>query len=244
MGISGGPNIIENGLVLALDASDKNSYPGSGTTWNDVSGNNNTGTLTNSPTFSSANGGIIVFDGTNDYINLTTNIQSGFTSATYEFICYSNLLPGVGNYYQLYIQENSTWMGLYNPSGIIAFGIDLNNGSGWCDNNGGFNTGARTTSTLSANTFYYLVYSWNGSSVSVYLNGVLQSTTSTNQAVNGRQNVNTLGAGTTSRNIGSRYSGGGNNWTGNIPLIRFYNRALPASEILQNYNAQKSRFNL
>jgi hypothetical protein len=212
--------------------------------WPDQINQSINGSLINNPAFNSANGGSIEFDGVNDYVNLTTNIQSGFTSASYEFICYPNLLPGIGNYYQLYIQENSTWIGLYNPSGIIAFGIDLNNGSGWFDNNGGFNTGARTTSILSANTFYYLVYSWNGSSISVYLNGVLESTVSTNQAINGRQNVNILGAGTTSRNIGSRFSGGGNNWIGKIPIVRFYNRALSASEILQNYNAQKSRFNL
>ncbi len=235
---------MSNGLVLCLDAADKKSYPGSGTVWADRSGRGNNGTLTNGPTFSSANGGSIIFDGTNDHVNLTTNIQSGFTSATYEFICYSNSLPTVGNYHQLYIQENSTWIALYNPSGVIAFGIDLNNGSGWFDNAGGFNTGARTTSTLFANTFYYLVCSWNGSSVSIYLNGVLQSTTSTNQIGNGRPNVNTLGAGTTHRNIGSRSSGGANNWIGTIPLIRFYNRAFSTAEIQQNFNSTRGRFGI
>ena len=58
-----GPKIVTNGLVLALDAADKLSYPGSGTTWKDLGGNAYDGTLTNGPTFTNAFGGNIVFDG-------------------------------------------------------------------------------------------------------------------------------------------------------------------------------------
>ena len=65
-----GPSIINNGLVLDLDAADKNSYIGSGTSWKDMTGNGNSGTLVNGPSFSSANGGSIVFDGVDDYVNL------------------------------------------------------------------------------------------------------------------------------------------------------------------------------
>jgi hypothetical protein len=184
----------------------------------------------------------MVFDGTNDTISLASNIQSGFTQASYEFICTPTSLPSLGDYKQLYIQENSTWMALYNVGGIPFFGIDLNNGSGWFDGNGGHTTGARTTATITANTTYHVLYSWNGSTVSIYLNGILQSTTSTLQASNGRQNVTTLGAGTTPRNIGSR--GSGNFWAGNMDVVKFYNRALTASEVKQNYQQYKTRFNL
>ena len=184
------------------------------------------------------------FDGTNDYINLATNFQSGFTQATYEFVCKPTSLPTTGNSQQLYIQENSTWISLYNPGGTPFFGIDLNNGSGWFDNNGGYNTGARTTATLTANQYYHVVYSWNGTSVNVYLNGTLQATASTLQAANGRQNVTTLGAGTTHRNIGSRYSGSSNNWVGSIDVVKFYNTALTTSEVQENYKQYKTRFNL
>jgi len=72
MGIARGPKIVTSGLVLALDAADKLSYRGSGTTWRDLSGNNNTGTLTNGPTFNAGNLGSIVFDGTNDYVNISS----------------------------------------------------------------------------------------------------------------------------------------------------------------------------
>ena len=64
------PKIVTDGLVLCLDAGNNKSYPSSGTAWNDLSGNNNNGTLTNGPTFTGSFGGSIVFDGTNDYVDL------------------------------------------------------------------------------------------------------------------------------------------------------------------------------
>ena len=71
MGLSHSPRIVTDGLVFCVDAGDKMSYPGAGTTWTDLSKNRNNGTLTNGPTFNSANGGSIVFDGTNDYANMS-----------------------------------------------------------------------------------------------------------------------------------------------------------------------------
>lgn len=69
MSIYGGPDIITDGLVFCLDAANSKSYPGTGTAWTDLSGNDNNGTLTNGPTFDSSNGGSIVFDGVNDQVN-------------------------------------------------------------------------------------------------------------------------------------------------------------------------------
>ena len=70
MSVIGGPNIVEDGLVLSLDAANTKSYPGSGTVWSDLSGNSNNGTLTNGPTFDSGNKGSIVFDGIDDSISV------------------------------------------------------------------------------------------------------------------------------------------------------------------------------
>jgi len=95
---------------------------------------------------------------------------------------------------------------------------------------------------LLVNTYYHVVYSWDGANVSIYLNGVLQNTASTLQAVNGRQNVTTLGAGGTPRNIGAR--GSGNFWPGVIDIVKFYNSALSSNQIKQNYQQYKTRFNL
>jgi hypothetical protein len=207
----------------------------------DISGRGNAITLANM-TYGANNA--ISFDGTDDYLGLSSNIQSGFTAATYEFFCRPASLPGSGNYFQLYIQETSTWIALYNVGFGAFFGIDLNNGSGWFDNNGGSNTGARTNDPLVANTWYHVVFSWESGVVRCYLNGALQSTVSTAQAANGRQNVMSLGSGTTHRNIGSRYSGGGNNWVGNIPIVKFYDRGLTATEVLNNYTELRRRFDV
>jgi hypothetical protein len=133
-------------------------------------------------------------------------------------------------------------MALYNVGSGAFFGIDLNNGSGWFDGNGGSTTGAKTTATLTANTYYHIVYSWDGTIVRIYLNGVLQSTTSTLQASNGRQNVTTLGTGGTPRNIGAR--GNGYYWPGTIDVVKFYNTAISTDQVQQNYRQYKSRFNL
>ena len=75
-----GPKILDpSGLVLTLDAGNLYSYPGSGTTWTDLSGNNNDGTLINGPTYSNTNGGIITFDGTNDYVTGSISNLSVYT---------------------------------------------------------------------------------------------------------------------------------------------------------------------
>jgi hypothetical protein len=204
---------------------------------------NNTTLTPFNVTRGTSNGGSLDFSGTSSYINLSSNPQAGLTAASYEFWCRPTSLPGSGGYHQMYIQESSTWIALYNV-GYVFFGIDLNNGSGWFDNNGGSATGARTTSTLSANSNYHVCYSWNGSTVSVYLNGVLEASVSTLQASNGRQNVTQLGPGTTSRNIGSRYDGTSTNWIGSINLVQFYNRALSQVEVQQNFNALRGRFGI
>lgn len=81
MGLTHSPKIVTNGLVLALDAANNKSYPGSGVTWYDLSGNGNNGTLTNGPTFNVGNLGSIVFDGTNDYVSFN---NSG-TSTSFDF---------------------------------------------------------------------------------------------------------------------------------------------------------------
>ena len=186
-------------------------------------------------------GGPLVFSvATNPYINFPTNIHSGQTAGTWEFWlkCYS--LPS-STVQQIYIQESSVWLALYNTSGVTFFGCDLNNGSGWFDNNGGFNTGARSTSSISANVWYNVVYAWSGSTLKVYLNGNLESTTSTLQATNGRQNVTTLGSGTTPRGLGYRGSGS-NHWNGEMGEIRMYNREISASEVSINYESAKTQY--
>jgi len=113
MAVGYNPRIVTDGLVLALDAGNTKSYPGSGTTWTDLSGNGNTGTLTNGPTFDSANGGSIVFDGTNDYVQVTGSIT--VTSAT--FITW---IKRDGN--------QTSWSGLIHSRNGNVVGLHFNNG--------------------------------------------------------------------------------------------------------------------
>jgi len=71
--------IVRNGLVLDLDAAKLDSYPKFGTTWRDITFNQNNGTLVNGPTFNSGNGGSIVFDGVDDYITIPTITNNIYT---------------------------------------------------------------------------------------------------------------------------------------------------------------------
>jgi len=223
----------------ASSATNFNPYFLGYTIWKDVSSNNYHSNINNFPPFSSTTPSFFTLNGNNQDFTLPSNFNSGLTSGTWDFWVNCASLPSSGGNQQIYIQDTCVWFGLYNYGGTTAFGSDLNNGSGWFDNNGGFNTGARTTSTISANTWYNITYSWDGINIRIYLNGSLQSTTSTLQASNGRQNVTVLGAGTTPRSIGSR---SGSYFNGKISIARSFNRALSPTEVSQNYQAMKSRF--
>ena len=227
------PNMVATNVRCYYDTDIYSSYIGSGTSLIDLSGGGYTATINNSPTYASTEPKCFILNGSTQDITLPSNFNNGLTSATWEFWVNCASLPTTGVIQQIYIQEASVWLALYNAGVGAFFGCDLNNGTSWFDGNGGINTGAKTTSTLSANTWYHITYSWNGS-VKIYLNGNLESTTSTGA-------VTILGAGTTPRSIGSR---SGSYFNGKISMFRNYNASLSAAEVLQNYNATKFRFGL
>ena len=220
--------IVTSGLVLALDAADRNSYPGSGTVWTDLSGNNNTGTLTNGPTFSSANGGSIVFDGVDDYAATSNTfalstatfiawINQNGTQPTFTGIMYSRvseaLATGIGTSYNTNNQLGYTWNGAINTYSWNS-GLIIPNNT-WC-------MIALTVSTTNA-----IAYLYQSSGVTSATNTVSHSSVSSVKFDIARDSFNS-----------SRF------FKGNIANAQIYNRALSATEVLQNYNAQKSRFNL
>jgi hypothetical protein len=90
MSLSHSPSIVTNGLVFCLDAANSKSYPGTGTDWTDLSGNQINGILTNGPAYNSSNGGSIVFDGINDYINFLQIYKKDFNKANL-FVNYSSI---------------------------------------------------------------------------------------------------------------------------------------------------------
>ena len=221
MAIFRGPKIVTNGLVLALDAADKNSYIGSGTTWKDLSGNNNTGTLTNGPTFSQANGGSIVFDGVDDCVVVNSNASilstTAYTKVAWfyatSFATNNNIISG-GN-----SGQHAFW---------LAGGNKLNSG-----HNGNWSTVVSTT-TLSLNTWYFGAVTFNTTTGWIlYLNGVSENTNVSTTTFVGNGEI-----------LLAAYSTGANVFTGRIACGLIYNRTLTAAEILQNYNVQKTRFGL
>jgi hypothetical protein len=225
MGFSRGPKVVTDGLVLALDAGSKKSYPGSGTTWTDLSGNGNTGTLINGPTFNSANGGSIVFDGVNDYVLVTGNSTLQPTSITLEaffqrdggrtIISYSPDSNGATKTYSFEQVSNS--------SQFLSRVVTSNNAS--VTLNGPI---------LATSTWYQVVMTYNGSTVTLYINGSSYTSTSATGNISYVSNSNL--------NIGRKNNGDGEYISGKFSIVRVYSRALSPIEILQNYNATKTRF--
>ena len=221
MGIARGPKIVTSGLLLALDAADKLSYPGSGTTWRNLASNNFNCTLTNGPTFSGANMGSIVYDGVDDSgtCNLVTSDANNVTLEAWFKI---TTLPGT--------------LILYNGnSATSGYGF----GHGICGATsttlyvffGGLNCNVVSYAGMTTNVWYQAVYTRTttpSTSNILYINGISRST-------NTSSNPNAP-AGTTS--IGDP------GYPGYISIARIYNRALTATEVLQNYNATKGRYGL
>jgi hypothetical protein len=222
--------------VLALDAADKNSYIGSGTSWKDLSGNNYTSTLTNGPTFSNSNGGCIVFDGIDDYSIIT------FSSAL-NLINDPTTNGGVISF-SLWVNIISNTVGGY----IISSGGETSSTGFWMANqNGAPEIGVKTTSKVwykqittsdfPLNTWINWTVVCDNTNMSLYKNGNFYSITASS-GVSVSSQFSRFTIGTPAAVLGSYC---GNN---RISNVLFYNRALTASEILQNYNATKTRFGL
>lgn len=232
MSVYGGPRISEGSLVCHLDAATFKSYPGSGTTWIDLSGNGNNGTLTNGPTFSGLVGGSIVLDGVNDSVRIATNTQINSLSGdfTYEMIF---TMPGTGSY----IYPRGMAKGNYLGSGL-TFGVNVDAsvygggwayGPTWTSMESGFasvpnNTWTHMIYTRFSNNVYSYYFTQNGLS---YSTGAFSSDCSS---------ANDL-------YLGANGSGGE---TGRltIAVFRQYNRGLRDSEVYQNYYATRGRFNI
>ena len=231
-------SIVQSGLVMNLDASFKSSYLGTGTTWYDISGSgNNNGTLTNGVGYSSTNGGVMTFDGVNDFVNCgnssTFNQTNALTLSTWvkiNSLSSENTLIGkqwcnLNQYsYLLYV----------NTQGKLIF--DTAN-SGACN---GYFSAYTSTNSLSINTWYNVVISFTNASIKIYLNGQLIS--------GSLSGINTgLFVGNAPVLLGT-YRGLSGNYAsmlnGNMGSTLIYNTALSDSEVTQNFNATKSRFGL
>ena len=231
MGVLYNSRIVTDGLVFCLDAGDKMSYPGAGTTWTDLSKRGNNGTLTNGPTFDSANGGSIVFDGTNDYVSITRNSS---ITPNYISVCgWIKINSKSSNQFLLALPRSvnggASYMMYYSLSldGFVAYARTNSTGT------------IQTTSTFSPDTgrWYFLSMTSNGSNLILFIDGEFEASLSFSSVLEY--------SGSTVLRIGSYDNQGTPTYTnGNIPLTQIYNRALSAQEIKQNYKATKGRFGL
>ena len=214
MAFSYSPKIVTDGLVLYLDAANPYSYVSGSLNWNDLSRSQISGSLQNSPGYNSGNGGSIVFDGSNDYVSIPS---FSFTS-DFTVVFFERITGGV-------ISNNQAVIG------NVGNGDDINHYNGYIRiyNRDLDADAVVATSPTVLNTWYNWAFTRSGTTYRIYKNGILDAT-STYLAFS--WDISAIGSG----NVGY--------FQGNIPLIQIYNRALSASEILQNYNAQKSRFGL
>jgi hypothetical protein len=233
MAINVRPSIVTSGLVLNLDAANMKSYPRSGTTWRDLSGNNNSGSLTNGPTFNSQNGGSIVFDGTNDYVyipngytNTLKNNNNWSVSIWFKANSLTNnpvlISPDAGQlaYYDLFLE-----------AGTNAIYFAAGGGSGG-------NLLVNTSTPLQINNIYNVYYIKTGVTTGkVYVNANEIPLTVSGTGLGSMPNLNAdlrLGA----------FKEGSFFLNGNIYSLQIYNRSLSGLEVQQNYNATKTRFGL
>ena len=210
-------SIVSNGLKLNLDASNPGSYSGSGNTWYDLSGNNNHGTLMNSPTFDSGSGSIVT-NGTNQYISIP-QISTANTNITMQVWVYVNL--------------NTTGTFLKNGTGGGGYSIGIGNGAydqvgsnvvmllygrGWIGTGVSYGTAGWKLVTLTLD---------GSSTAKAYVNGSLIGTYT--------WPTPTVPAGPL--NIGANIGDGNIYYNGKFAAAYFYDRALTLAEITQNYNA-------
>lgn len=224
------PNIVTSGLVLYLNAGVTDSYPGSGTTWYDLSGYRNDGTLTNGPTYSSANGGSIVFDGTNDYAITTPTPLTG-TETALTIACWFK--PANIN----------------TIKSIVAIGDEANGKrriilqrNAQIEANGYNADVPSVSSVLVVGSWCYIgiVYTslTTTTGVTLYFNGnAIPSSTTGSTTLNNFTN-------TKCTVCGNNATPAIENAQGNVASVQIYNRALSAAEMAKNYNAYKSRFGL
>ena len=234
--VGGGVNIVTNGLVLYLDAANTKSYVSGSTTWNDISRGGNNGTLVNGPAFSGSNGGSIVFDGVNDNIVLGNVLNMGTNSITVSVWVKLNTGSGtmgiagktsqrsyVGRY-TIFI-ETSNINALFQPTSNYTITTSV---TPYVD--GRFHNMCLTINRTGFMTLY-----------------IDSSSVGTPVDVSSTSGVN-LNASTDYFYVGAYGNSTGQTpalfLNGNIAQTTVYNRALTAQEVLQNYNATKTRFNL
>ena len=222
MGIAYNTSIVRSGLALHLDAANVKSYPGSGTAWNDLSGNASNGTLTNGPTFDSANKGGIILDGVNDYVSISckTNTIRAYNSTTQFVIKLPTYAGGQRNILS-YRSISSLYIGK-SSGGIFCYYNPLSPSPGY------------TVGSIADNTTVHVAVTCDAVNnlLSTYINGTLAGSaerTGWNSAYNSTM---TIGGSDIEYMVGTFFS------------FSHYNRVLSSDEIKQNFEALRGRYGI
>lgn len=219
------PKIVTDSLVSYLDAANTRSYPGNGTTWTDLTKNENNGGLISGPIFNSSNGGSISLDGTDDYIEIPkTGILSSKSTFTISLWTYPTSLTGIRPLFVNYYVGNQEVLFRFNGTNLQFFTYTSSQIGGT----------TQTYSTL--NQWVNLVATYDGSIMKTYVNGD-QSPTTYSQTGN-------LSTSTLPYLIGRYSSPTEYRYEGRVANTLVYLKSLSATEVLQNYNALKTRFGL
>ena len=219
MGIGYGPRVVTDGLVLALDAGDTNSYPGSGTTWTDLSGNGNNGTLSTTYTHNSAEG-FLKFSGS----GVATIPSLLLSNVTWEIFYRSNSSDTFSQYGRI-LDFGDTTISLGTA---VSYQLRM-----WTNAGGSRSTESALNGVGQDNTWHHIIYSYDGSTTAFYFDSVYQNGYAKSGALNGGSSADlTIGN-------GDAYL-----FNGDIAVVRVYNKALTASEVQQNFNALRGRFGI
>ncbi len=231
---TGGGGIVSSGLFVHLDASNPASYPGSGTTWTDLTGNGNNGTLTNGASYSSVAGGCIDLDGTNDFISIPHNPSLSAKTAASITLC---------TWVQFDTIANADFFGkLTNQYAFDGYVVGLNSSGQMTATTNGTGIDKRHTSAssyFSTGIWYFITFITRivgtANTTKMYVN-----TTLAYQGFHGTDGYNESNL----LRLGMGYFDGSTygNMNGRMGAFYFYTRELSASEITQNFDATKSRY--
>lgn len=223
MGVSAGPDIVEDGLIMHLDAGNMRSYPGTGTIWTDLSGQGNNASTIGDPVFTTASLGSFAL--TSDYFSCSHNSSLNFTNnLTISIVCSVNSIVD----YASAISKTTSW--LWND-GFGIYRYTDNRLYFWVNQWNAAQTVSILKSTFNLTHF---IATYDGQALRLYENGVLLVTgvSFTSNIVNSTQALN-IG-----RAPDNYY------WPGNIAQVSIYNRALTQQEVSQNFNAIRGRYGI
>lgn len=230
-----GKSIVTDGLVFYVDAANGNSYPGSGTTWSDlIEGVDGSLTNMDATNYSSTNGGVFTFDGANEYVDFSDLVETPSYASISAFVRLDSGWSSAGQIASSnkFFANKNHWQ--FRVTGTAEFSWNI-----WSTGVGS-NSNTVTTTTLNTETWYHLCGTYDGTTVKLYIDGVLDTTNSSGPS---GTILSSGGGNTLDLMIGTRTSTSpAIHFNGEIAFVQIYNRDLSASDILQNYNALKNRF--